>query len=550
MEEINGLPISPGIAIGEVYYLSKKKKACPEYTIEQSDKELKRFEEALFIAKEQLKVLNERALKSVGKQSSMIFEFHSMLLSDKAFIDHIKKIIKHEHKNCEYAVKMTAIYYSEMFNNLDDEYMRERSYDIIDLSNKLMNILMSEPTTTLKELDKPVILAAREILPSEILCLDRDKVLGIISKHASLTSHASIIARTMGIPYVANMDSALECFSGKNAVIDGETGKFIVEPDDSTISQYRSKKMYFEKHRLLLQNQKGLPTVTKDGKTISLFANIGKPDDIEIVKENDAEGIGMLKSEYIFIDRKVFPDEDEQFASYKAVVESMHGKKTCICTMDVGSDKNLSFFNYTKEANPALGLRGTRFMLENPSLLKTQLRAIYRVSAYGDISILFPMITSVEEVKSLKKTAEEVKKELLTEGIPFSPNVRIGIIIETPAAAIISDILAKEVDYFCIGSNDLTQYTLALDRNNENLSNFYLSSHKPILRLIKMIINNAHNANIKVYLCGEFALDQRFTEKLLRYGIDGLWVVPSEILEIRAKIRSIDLTKQKEDDDE
>lgn len=545
MLEFKGTAISTGYAIGRILYVNTSKKNIPRYTVEDTESEIKRFYNAQSVASNQLGVLNERARESIGNRSALIFEFHQMLLNDNSFRDFVENIVKNNHLNCEYAVKKASEHFSEMFANLEDDYMRERSDDILDLSNKLLNILMLGNDTNKINLSEPQIIAAKELYPSDTLSLKKENVLGIITGLGSFTSHASIISRIMGIPSISNTGAILERLNGRNAIVDGEQGKLIVDPTDGILSQYRSKKQRYEEHYELLNSQKGLPTVTKNGKKIDLCANIGTTDDVQSVLDNDAEGIGLLRSEFLFAGRSSFPGEDEQFRAYKAISKVMGRKTTVISMLDLPPNGTCDYFDISKEVNPAMGLRGIRLLLENPMLMKTQLRAIYRASAFGKISICIPMVSSPGEVRSFKKTAKEVRDELKREGINYDPSTNIGLMIETPAAAIISDILAGMVDFFSVGTNDLIQYTLALDRENENLFNFYTSGHKAVLRLVKMIIQNGHKAGISVTICGELASDKRLTEKFLRYGADGFSVMPNEILDMRAKIRSIDLNERK-----
>lgn len=548
MLEFKGTAISTGYAIGKILYLNNSKKNIPKYTVTDTESELKRFYEARNITSNQLSILNNRAIESIGSKNALIFEFQQMLLNDNAFRTFIENIIMNEHMNCEYAVKMTSEHFSEMFANLDDDYMRERSDDILDLSNKLLNTLMSENNTSSNKLNitEPLIIAARELYPSDTLSFKKENILGIITALGSFTSHASIISRIMGIPSVSNTGAILERLNGRNAIVDGELGKLIVDPTEGMISQYKSKKQRYEEYHKMLNSQKGLPTQTADGKKIDLLANIGSIDGVQSAIDNDAEGIGFLRSDFLFAGRASFPSENEQYIAYRAVSKAMGRKTTAICMLDLPPDQQDGYFNLlSKEKNPAMGMRGVRLLLENPNLLKTQLRAIYRASAHGKISICIPMVSSVSEVRSFKKTAKEVRNELKREGINYDPSTQIGIMIETPAAAVISDILAGMADFMTIGTNDLTQYTLAVDRNNDELFNFYITGHKAVLRLIKMTIQNGHKAGIPVDLCGDLAADTRMTEKFLRYGADGFSVVPNDILEMRAKIRSINLSEKK-----
>ncbi len=545
MLEFKGTAISTGYAIGQILYVNTYKRNIPKYTVDDTEREIKRFYNARSAASGQLKILNERARESIGNKSALIFEFHQMLLNDNSFKSFVENVVRNERMNCEYAVKMASEHFSQMFANLDDDYMRERSVDILDLSNKLLNVLMSQNDMNKITLTEPQIIAAKELYPSDTLSLKKENVLGIITGLDSFTSHASIISRIMGIPSISNTGAILERLNGKNAIVDGEQGKLIVEPTEGILSQYWSKKQHYEEHRRLLNSQKGLPTETKNGKKIYLCASIGTLDDVQSVLDNDAGGIGLLRSEFLFAGRTSFPSEDEQFLAYKAITKAMSNKETVISMLDIAPINGCDYLNISDEVNPAMGMRGIRLLLENPVLLRTQLRAIYRASAFGKISICIPMVSSPGEVRAFKKTAKEVRDELKSEGINYDPSLSIGLMIETPAAAVISDILAGMVDFFNIGTNDLTQYTLALDRENDDLFNFYTWGHKAVLRLIKLTIQNAHKAGIPVTICGELVSDTRLTEKFLRFGADGFSVVPNNILETRAKIRNIDLNDKK-----
>lgn len=545
MLEFKGTAISTGYAIGKILYLNNSKKNIPQYTVTNTETEMERFYEARNIALNQLSALNDRARESIGSKNALIFQFHQMLLNDNSFKNFIENIVLNEHMNCEYAVKKTSEHFFEMFINLDDEYMKERSDDILDLSNKLLSILMSDNSNNKVNITEPLIIAAKELYPSDTLSFKKENILGIITALGSFTSHASIISRIMGIPSVSNTGAILERLNGRNAIVDGELGKLIVDPTEGMISQYKSKKQRYEEYHQMLNSQKGLPTQTADGKKIYLLANIGSIDGVQDAIDNDAEGIGFLRSDFLFAGRASFPSEEEQYRAYRAVSKAMKKKTTAICMLDLITEEECGYFNLSKEKNPAMGMRGVRLLLENPNLLKTQLRAIYRASAYGKISICIPMISSQSEVRSFKKTAKEVRDELKREGINYDPTTQIGIMVETPAAAIISDILAGMVDFMIVGTNDLTQYTLAVDRNNDDLFNFYITAHKAVLRLIKMTIQNGHKAGITVGICGNLAANTRLTEKFLRYGADSFSVVPNEILEMRAKIRSVNLSEKK-----
>lgn len=545
MLNFDGTAISMGYAIGKILYLNNSKKSIPKYTITDTEKEMARLIEARDAVYDQLTILNERAKESIGGKNALIFQFHQMLLNDNSLRDYSKNIIINEHMNCEYAVKKTSEHFYNIFANLEDDYMRERADDIVDLSNKLLNTLMSENEISKVNITEPFIIAARELYPSDTLSFTKENILGIITSVGSFTSHASIISRILGIPSISNTNAVLERLNGRYAILDGEKGKLFVDPTEGMLSQYRSKKERYEQYRQMLNSQKNLPTETIDGKKIGLFATIGSIDGAQVAIDNDAEGIGFLKSDFLFAGRESLPSEDEQFMAYRAISKTMGTKVTNICMLDMLPEQECSYFNISKESNPAMGMRGIRLLLENPSVLKKQLRAIYRASAFGKVSICIPMVSSANEVRSFKKTAKEVRDELKREGINYDPSTQIGIIVETPAAAVISDILAEMVDFINIGTNDLTQYTLAVDRNNEDLINFYITAHKAVLRLIKMTIQNAHKAEIPVGICGDLAADKRLTEKFLRYGADSFSIIPSKILEMRSEIRKVDLNEKK-----
>lgn len=545
MQEYNGTAISMGYAIGKILYLNNSKKSIPRYMITDTEKELKRLSEARKIVYDQLSVLNEKAIESIGSKNALIFEFHQMMLNDNSLKSFTENLVLNEHFNSEYAVKMASDHFSQIFANLDDDYMRERADDIMDLSNKLLSILMSDNELNKINITEPVIIAAKELYPSDTLSFKKENILGIITSVGSITSHASIISRIMGIPSISNVGAVLERLNGRNTILDGEQGKLIVDPTEGVISQYKSKKQRYEEYHQMLNSQKNLLTETIDGKRIGLFATIGSIDGAQTAIDNDAEGIGFLKSDFLFAGRASMPSEDEQFRVYKAISNTVGDKVTKICMLDMLPQHEYNYFNIPNEDNPALGLRGIRLLLENPNILKVQLRAIYRASAFGKISICIPMVSSLSEVRSFKKTAKEVRDELRSEGINYDPSTEIGVMVETPAAAVISDLIASMVDFVTIGTNDLTQYTLAVDRNNENMIDFYIKAHKAVLRLIKMTVQNGHKAGIQVGICGDLAADTRLTERFLKYGVDSFTVVPNSILEMRAKIRGVDLSKIK-----
>ncbi len=534
MKKFSGKKIFNGISIGEILFYSKKENIVNRRKIDSIDDEIKRYEEAKSTAIVQLNELYEKALKDVGEEHAAIFEVHAMMLEDEDIRDSIYNMIKEQSINAEYAVATTGDNFAEMFANMDDEYFKARSADIKDISERILNILCNN-TGNDNNWEKPIILVADDLVPSETIQMDKSKLLGFVTRLGSTNSHTAILARTIGIPALINVDIKEE-WNGKTAILDGVTGELIIEPDAATLKAYKKKQEEEQKQKDLLLELKGKETVTKDGKKINLYANIGNPSDVGSVLQNDAEGIGLFRSEFLYLEAKNFPTEQEQFQAYKQVAEMMGGKKVIIRTLDLGADKQVDYFNLGDEENPALGYRAIRICLTEPDIFKTQLRAIFRASAYGNLSIMYPMITSLEEVMKIKAIVKEVKDELTELGIPFK-DIDEGIMIETPAAAIISDLLAKEVDFFSIGTNDLTQYTLAVDRQNDRIDEFCDTHHEAILRLIKMVVDNSHKENIWTGICGELAADTTLTKKFLEMGVDELSVAPASVLGIRKIIR-------------
>ena len=536
MEIIQGKAIFGGIAIGPISFFAKEQKQVKRTKVEDTEAEIARYEAALATAIEQLGALYEKALKEVGESEAQIFEVHQMMLEDDDYNDSVKNIITSQGLNAEYAVATTGDNFSTMFAAMDDEYFQARAVDVKDISERIINILMGIGEA--KVSDEPSIIVAEDLAPSETVQMDKSKLLGFVTRLGSSNSHTAILARTMNIPALIQVDIKEE-WNGKQAIIDGFSGKFIIEPEADVLKEYQKKQAEQQERRRLLAEQKGKPTVTKNGKAIKLFANIGSVSDLQSVMENDAAGIGLFRSEFLYLESDAYPTEEEQFKAYKMVAETMAGKKVIIRTLDIGADKQVDYFELDKEENPAMGLRAIRICLTRPEIFKTQLRALLRASAFGNIAVMYPMIISVEEVRKIKAIMEEVKAELDEAGIPYG-NVEQGIMIETPAAVILSDLLAKEVDFFSIGTNDLTQYTLAIDRQNAKLDEFYNPHHEAVLRMIQMVAENAHKAGIWAGICGELGADLELTDRFMEMGVDELSVSPTFIYPVRQKIREYD----------
>lgn len=536
MEIIQGKAIFGGIAIGPISFFAKEQKQVKRTKVEDTEAEIARYEAALATAIEQLGALYEKALKEVGESEAQIFEVHQMMLEDDDYNDSVKNIITSQGLNAEYAVATTGDNFSTMFAAMDDEYFQARAVDVKDISERIINILMGIGEA--KVSDEPSIIVAEDLAPSETVQMDKSKLLGFVTRLGSSNSHTAILARTMNIPALIQVDIKEE-WNGKQAIIDGFSGKFIIEPEADVLEEYQKKQAEQQERRRLLAEQKGKPTVTKNGKAIKLFANIGSVSDLQSVMENDAAGIGLFRSEFLYLESDTYPTEEEQFKAYKMVAETMAGKKVIIRTLDIGADKQVDYFELDKEENPAMGLRAIRICLTRPEIFKTQLRALLRASAFGNIAVMYPMIISVEEVRKIKAIMEEVKAELDEAGIPYG-NVEQGIMIETPAAVILSDLLAKEVDFFSIGTNDLTQYTLAIDRQNAKLDEFYNPHHEAVLRMIQMVVENAHKAGIWAGICGELGSDLELTDRFMEMGVDELSVSPTFIYPVRQKIREYD----------
>ena len=534
MQYFQGKSVYKGIVMGPVAVLKKNDYQVKRARIEDSEAEVKRVKEAVEVSKKQLGRLYDKAVREVGEASAAIFEVHQMMLEDEDYLESMENMIRTELVNAEYAAAATGDNFAEMFAAMDDDYMRERAADVRDVSNRVVSILQGNGGNDLNA-DEPVILLADDLAPSETVQLDKSKVLSFVTRHGSTNSHTAILARTMNIPALIGVDFP-EDVDGKMGIVDGYEGKIIIDPPVSVMEAYQKKKAEDEEKKRLLQELKGKENITKDGTKINLYANIGSVGDVASVLANDAGGNGLFRSEFLYLESRDYPTEEEQFAAYRKVAEAMAGKKVIIRTLDIGADKQVDYFGLDKEDNPAMGYRAIRICLDRREVFKTQLRALYRASYYGTIAIMFPMIISVTEVQTIKKIIEEVKKELDEEKIPYK-DVELGIMIETPAAVMMSEELAQEVDFFSVGTNDLTQYTLAIDRQNPKLDNIYDSHHPAILKMIKMTIDNGHKGGCWVGICGELGADTTLTETFVKMGIDELSVSPSFVLPVRKIIR-------------
>ena len=534
---IQGKSVYSGVAIGRLAIYRKSENQVKREKITDTAKEVKRFEDAKDTAKQQLAGLYDKALKEVGEVNAAIFEVHQMMLNDLDYIESITNMIEGQQVNAEYAVATTGDTFSEMFAAMDDDYMRERAADVRDVSNRVVSILQGNGGNGLNA-DEPVILLADDLAPSETVQLDKSKVLSFVTRHGSTNSHTAILARTMNIPALIGVDYP-EDAEGHMAVVDGRNGVFLLDPTEEELTKYEALRQEEVEKARLLQELKGKENVTKAGRKIALYANIGGVGDVASVLANDAGGIGLFRSEFLYLETEEYPSEEQQFKAYRTVAENMAGKKVIIRTLDIGADKQVDYFGLEHEENPAMGYRAIRICLDRKEIFKTQLRAIYRASYYGNISIMFPMIISVDEVKAAKEMCATVQEELKSEGIPYG-KVELGIMIETPAAVMISDLLAKEVDFFSVGTNDLTQYTLAIDRQNPKLDNIYDAHHLAILRMLQMIIDNGHKEGCWVGICGELGADVTLTDTFIKMGIDELSVSPSMILKVREQIRNSD----------
>ena len=532
---LEGKSVFGGIAIGPISLYHRQDHVVKRTKVEDTAAEISRFEAAREKAKEQLQALYEKALKEVGETNAMIFEVHQMMLDDLDYVESVTNMISSQKINAEYAVATTGDNFANMFAAMDDEYMKARAADVKDISNRLIMVLSGYEAGAMTG-EEPVILVADDLAPSETVQLDKSRVLSFVTRHGSTNSHTAILARTMNIPALIGVDYS-DDIDGKMGIVDGYKGRFLIDPSEEELEEYRKAQEQDREKQRLLQELKGKENVTLDGKKINLYANIGGVGDVASALQNDAGGIGLFRSEFLYLESETYPTEEEQFNAYRTVAENMAGKKVIIRTLDIGADKQVDYFGLDKEENPAMGYRAIRICLDRKDIFKTQLRAIYRASYYGTISVMFPMIISVGEVREAKAVVDEVKAELDAEGIPYG-DVEIGIMIETPAAAMISDLLAKEVDFFSVGTNDLTQYTLAIDRQNPKLDRFYNPHHEAILRMLRMIVENGHAGGCWVGICGELGADTELTETFLQMGVDELSVSPSMILRVRDKIRS------------
>ena len=537
MITIQGKSVFGGVSIGKLMFYKRNEKVIKREHISDADAEWKRFEAAKGQAVDQLKELYEKALEDVGEANAMIFEIHQMMLEDLDYLESIENIIRSQEVNAEYAVATTADNFAQMFASMDDAYMQGRAADVKDVSERVLDILCGV-SAGVKEMTEPCIIAADDLAPSETVQLDKSKVLGFATMYGSANSHTAILARTMNIPAVIGLGETLSSqYDGKMAVIDGFTGILYVDPDEETLARMQEKRAKDLEQKELLNQLKGKENVTRSGQKINVYANIGNVSDLGAVLKNDAGGIGLFRSEFLYLENSTFPTEEQQFAVYKQVAESMGGKKVIIRTLDIGADKQVDYFNLDKEENPALGYRAIRICLTRPEIFKTQLRALYRAAVYGNLSIMFPMIISVSEVKKIKEIIAQVQAELKAEGIPYKEDVELGVMIETPAAVMISRELAKEVDFFSVGTNDLTQYTLAIDRQNQKLDTFYDPHHPAVLAMIKMAADNAHAEGKWIGICGELGADLELTEEFLKMGLDELSVSPALVLPLRKRIR-------------
>lgn len=544
MTKYVGKGVYGAVAIGKISVFKKNDVSVARTHIDDTEAEKARVEAAKSAAAEQLSAIYEKALKEVGETNAQIFEIHMMMLEDEDYNESIRNIIDTQHVNAEFAVAVTADNFAEMFSSMDDSYMQARAADVKDISNRIIANL-SGTASDIADTDDKMIICADDLAPSETVSLDKDKVLAFVTAHGSSNSHTAILARNMNIPAVIGVGDKFmsDIKDGDEAIVDGFTGEIYLSPDDATKGKMLKKQADDENKKRLLLELKGKENVTVDGRKINIFANIGSIDNIGAVLMNDAGGIGLFRSEFLYLENTDYPTEEQQFNAYKRVLESMAGKKVIIRTLDIGADKQVDYFNLKKEENPALGYRAIRICLTRPEIFKTQLRALFRASVYGHLGIMFPMITSVKELEQILSICDDVKTELKNDGIDYSDSIEIGIMIETPAAAIISDKLAPMVDFFSVGTNDLTQYTLACDRQNPDIEQFCDTHHEAILRLIEMSAENAHKNGAWIGICGELAADTTLTETFLRMGIDELSVSPTYVLKVRDTVRKIDLSK-------
>ncbi|WP_294522013.1 phosphoenolpyruvate--protein phosphotransferase [uncultured Pseudoflavonifractor sp.] len=536
MTVLHGEGVSRGVASGNLRFLRRDAQAQPRREVADPEAEVARFDKARGEAVVQLAKLYVDTKAKLGEEKSLLFQIHQMMLEDLDYRDSVTGMIRSEHVNAEYAVDQTAAQFSQMFAQMDDDYMKERAADVLDVSRRVIRLLTGQGDEAL-EGDTPCIIAADDLVPSETARLDRSKVLGFITARGSSNSHTAIFARTMGIPAVVGLgDSLLEEFDGKQVFVDGGSGQVYVDPDAQTAAELEDRRDQEAAHRRYLDTFRGREAVAPDGHRVLVCANIGAPKDLEAVQGADADGIGLFRSEFLYLGRDDYPPEEDQYQAYRQVLEAMKDRMVVIRTLDIGADKQADYFQLPKEENPAMGLRAIRICLTRPEVFRTQLRALYRASAHGKLGIMFPMITSVSEVKRIKEMCAQVRAELKAEGVPFDEHAELGIMIETPAAAVISDLLAREVDFFSIGTNDLTQYTLAVDRQNAQVEPFCDRHHEALLRLIRTTVDNAHKAGIWAGICGELAADTTLTDFFLEVGVDELSMTPGAILEVKARI--------------
>ena len=540
-----GKAVFEGVAIGKISVYAKNEQSVKRVKVDDTAAEIDRYAKARENAIDQLKALYEKAVKEVGEASAEIFEAHQLMVDDEDYIESVENIIESEEVNAEYAVAVTGDNFAKMFSEMEEEYFRGRAADIKDITERILNALSGEGADGIVS-DEPVIVVADDLAPSETVQMDKDMILSFVTVHGSANSHTSILAKTMSIPAIIGCPIPLsDEVNGKLAIVDGYEGKIYVEPDEDILAAKKKLLLEEEEKKNLLERLKGKENVTLDGQKINLYANIGNTKDLGLVLKNDAGGIGLFRSEFIYLGSDNYPTEDEQFAIYKQVAQTLAGKKVIIRTLDIGADKQADYFELPKEENPAMGLRAIRICLTRPEVFKTQLRAILRASAFGKISIMFPMIISVDEVKKIKSIVEEVKKELDADGLAYDKDIELGIMIETPAAVMIADELAEEVDFFSVGTNDLTQYTLAIDRQNQSLDEFYDSHHPAIMRMLKMIADAAHRHGAWAGICGELGADLSLTKEFLAMRYDELSVSPGRILPIRKTVLETNVSEYK-----
>ncbi len=545
MEVYQGKSVFGGIAIGRISVHKKDEQQVKRVRIEDSEQEILRYRQAKQTAMEQLQGLYQKALKEVGEANAAIFEIHQMMLEDDDYNESVENIIRMQQVNAEYAVASTGDNFAQMFSAMDDDYMRARSADVKDISERVLSVLGGR-ATGIAASGEPVIIVADDLAPSETVQLNKDLVLSFVTVHGSVNSHTAILARTMSIPALIGTAIPLtDDIDGKVGIVDGKNGCIYVDPDEDTLGRMQQLKLEEQEKKELLQTLEGRENITIDGKKIMLYANIGNSKDLAAVLQNDAGGIGLFRSEFIYLERDTFPTEEEQFQIYRTVAETMAGKPVIIRTLDIGADKKCDYFEMEPEENPAMGCRAIRICLTRPEIFKTQLRALFRASAFGNISIMYPMIISVDEVRKIKTIVAEIRQELTEQGVTFG-EPKQGIMIETPAAVMMSEELAKEVDFFSIGTNDLTQYTLAIDRQNPKLDAFYDPHHPAVLRMIQMVVENAHKAGIWAGICGELGADTTLTRRFLAMGVDELSMSPGSILPVRKIILETDVTKERE----